>query len=107
MNSNDLHCDGHTDSIDMLALILRKTLDSACGVVPNSRAASPGRMPASKTRRAALREGVSRTFASADIGAVLETADSPYASPVNPGEGFGVRFEFDPVQQATLVVPTR
>jgi putative CocE/NonD family hydrolase len=41
------------------------------------------------------------------IGVVLDTADSLYASPVNPGERFGVRFEFDPAQQATLVVPTR
>ncbi len=41
------------------------------------------------------------------IGVVLDTADSLYASPVNPGERFGVRFEFDPVRQATLVVPTR
>ena len=40
-------------------------------------------------------------------GILLDTADSLYASPVNPGERFGLRFEFDPVQQATLVVPTR
>ncbi|MFC5473788.1 CocE/NonD family hydrolase [Paraherbaspirillum soli] len=40
------------------------------------------------------------------IGVVMDTADSLYASPVHPGERFGVRFEFNPNQQATLVLPT-
>jgi predicted acyl esterase len=40
------------------------------------------------------------------IGVVLDTADSLYASPVNPGERFGVRFEFNPAQQSTLTLPT-
>ena len=40
------------------------------------------------------------------IGVVLDTADSLYASPVNLGERFGVRFEFSPGQQSTLVLPT-
>ncbi|WP_219209239.1 CocE/NonD family hydrolase [Variovorax boronicumulans] len=41
------------------------------------------------------------------IGVVIDTADSLYASPVHPGERFGLRFEFDPARQATLVLPTR
>jgi putative CocE/NonD family hydrolase len=41
------------------------------------------------------------------IGVVLDTVDSLYAPPVNPGERFGVRFEFGPDQQATLILPTR
>lgn len=40
------------------------------------------------------------------IGIVLDTADSLYASPVNPGERFNVRFEFNPSQQSFLVLPT-
>jgi putative CocE/NonD family hydrolase len=40
------------------------------------------------------------------IGVVLDTADSLYASPVNPGERFGVRFEFAPSRQSTLALPT-
>ncbi|MBB1604821.1 CocE/NonD family hydrolase [Variovorax sp. UMC13] len=41
------------------------------------------------------------------IGVVIDTAESLYASPVHPGERFGLRFEFDPARQATLVLPTR
>jgi len=40
------------------------------------------------------------------IGVVFDTTDSLYGSPVNPGERFGVRFEFGPEQQSTLVLPT-
>ena len=39
------------------------------------------------------------------IGVVLDTMDSLYAPPVNPGERFGVRFEFGPQSQSTLQLP--
>lgn len=40
------------------------------------------------------------------IGIVLDTADSLYGSPVNAGERFNVRFEFNPSQQSQFVLPT-
>ncbi|MBI3283581.1 MAG: hydrolase [Burkholderiales bacterium] len=40
------------------------------------------------------------------LGIVLDTADSLYAQPVNAGERFSVRFEFDPARQASLILPT-
>lgn len=39
------------------------------------------------------------------IGVVLDTMDSLYAFPVNPGERFDVRVEFTPTQQSTLMLP--
>ncbi|WP_407655446.1 CocE/NonD family hydrolase [Burkholderia alba] len=41
------------------------------------------------------------------IGIVLDTFDSLYQPPVNPGERFGVTFQFDPAKQATLVLPVK
>ncbi|AOR70092.1 hydrolase [Burkholderia stabilis] len=41
------------------------------------------------------------------IGIVLDTFDSLYGQPVNPGERFGVKFEFDPARQSTLALPVR
>lgn len=41
------------------------------------------------------------------IGIVLDTYDSLYQPPVNPGERFGVTFQFDPTRQATLVLPVK
>ncbi|RAQ81782.1 hypothetical protein [Burkholderia pseudomallei] len=38
---------------------------------------------------------------------LLDTFDSLYQPPVNPGERFGVKFEFDPNRQSTLVLPVR
>ncbi len=40
------------------------------------------------------------------LGVVLDTADSLYGSPVNPGERFAVRFEFNPAHQSSLIVPS-
>jgi putative CocE/NonD family hydrolase len=40
------------------------------------------------------------------IGIVLDTSDSLYGSPVNAGERFSVRFEFDPARQASFILPT-
>lgn len=39
------------------------------------------------------------------LGIVLDTFDSLYAAPVNPGERFSLKFEFDPARQASLVLP--
>jgi putative CocE/NonD family hydrolase len=40
------------------------------------------------------------------LGIVLDTADSLVGAPVNPGERFSVRFEFDPARQASFILPT-
>lgn len=39
------------------------------------------------------------------IGIVLDTGDSLYGAPVNPGERFSVRFEFAPGQQSRFILP--
>ncbi len=41
------------------------------------------------------------------VGGGRGAFDSLYQPPVNPGERFGVKFEFDPNRQSTLVLPVR